>query len=89
MYIILHVTEKAGPEKYRQRWGYIKMCLKQSSLAYVSNCHIIYLSLSKGWKDFHKAFSRYGFKGIPHLLPQKAPKLACFVLYLKIDHSFV
>ena len=24
-----------------------------------------------------------------HLLPQKAPKLACFVLYLKIIHIFL
>ena len=28
-------------------------------------------------------------KGVPHLLPQKAPKLACFVLYLKIINIFL
>ena len=28
------------------------------------------------------------FKGVLHLLPQKAPKLACFVLYLKVSTSF-
>ena len=27
-------------------------------------------------------------KGVLHLLPQKAPKLACFVLYLKIINIF-
>ena len=27
-------------------------------------------------------------KGVLHLLPQKAPKLACFVLYLKIVNIF-
>ena len=29
------------------------------------------------------------FKGVLHLLPQKAPKLACFVLYLKIINIFL
>ena len=29
------------------------------------------------------------FKGVLHLLPQKAPKLACFVLYLKIIYIFL
>ena len=29
------------------------------------------------------------FKGLLHLLPQKAPKLACFVLYLKIIDIFL
>ena len=28
-------------------------------------------------------------KGVLHLLPQKAPKLACFVLYLKIINTFL
>ena len=28
-------------------------------------------------------------KGVLHLLPQKAPILACFVLYLKIPNIFV
>ena len=28
-------------------------------------------------------------KGVLHLLPQKAPKLACFVLYLKIINIFL
>ena len=28
-------------------------------------------------------------KGVLHLLPQKAPKLACFVLYLKITNIFL
>ena len=27
-------------------------------------------------------------KGVLHLLPQKAPKLACFVLFLKIINIF-
>ena len=27
--------------------------------------------------------------GVLHLLPQKAPKLACFVLYLKIINIFL
>ena len=29
------------------------MCFKQSSLAYVSNCHNIYLSLAKDRTDFY------------------------------------
>ena len=29
------------------------------------------------------------FKVVLHLLPQKAPKLACFVLYLKIINIFL
>ena len=29
------------------------------------------------------------FKGVLHLLPQKAPNLACFVLYLKIINIFL
>ena len=29
------------------------------------------------------------FKGVVHRLPQKAPKLACFVLYLKIINIFL
>ena len=29
------------------------------------------------------------FKGVLHLLPQKAPKLACFALYLKIINIFL
>ena len=28
------------------------------------------------------------FMGVLHLLPQKAPKLACFVLYLKMINIF-
>ena len=28
------------------------------------------------------------FKGVLHLLPQEAPKLACFELYLKIINIF-
>ena len=32
----------------------IKTCFKQSFLAYVSNCLIIYLSLAKDRNDFHK-----------------------------------
>ena len=28
-------------------------------------------------------------KGLLHLLPQKAPKLACFVLYLQITDIFL
>ena len=28
-------------------------------------------------------------KGVLHLLPQKAPKLTCFVLYLKIISMFL
>ena len=31
----------------------------------------------------------YAFKGALHLLPQNAPKLACFVLYLKIINIFL
>ena len=52
--LILSVTEKAGPEKYQQIWYYISMCFEQSSHAYKSNCHIIYLSLAKDRNDFHK-----------------------------------
>ena len=29
------------------------------------------------------------FKGVLHLLPQKTPKLACFVLYRKIINIFL
>ena len=29
------------------------------------------------------------FKGVLHLLPQEAPKLACLVLYLKINNIFL
>ena len=29
------------------------------------------------------------FKGVLHLLPQKAPKLACSVLYFKIINIFL
>ena len=29
------------------------------------------------------------FKGVLYLLPEKAPKLACFVLYLKIINIFL
>ena len=29
------------------------------------------------------------FKGVLHLLPKKAPKLACFVRYLKIINIFL
>ena len=32
---------------------------------------------------------RLFFKGVLHLLPQKAPKLARFVLYLKIIDIFL
>ena len=32
----------------------------------------------------HGTANLWSFKGVLHLLPQKAPKLACFVLYLKI-----
>ena len=31
----------------------------------------------------------FAIKGVLHLLPQKAPKLACFVLYLKIIKIFL
>ena len=31
----------------------------------------------------------FAIKGVLHLLPQKAPKLACFVLYLKIIQIFL
>ena len=31
---------------------------------------------------------KFEFKGVLHLLPQKAPKLACFVLYLKNINIF-
>ena len=30
----------------------------------------------------------WGLKGVLHLLTQKAPKLACFVLYLMLSTSF-
>ena len=33
-------------------------------------------------------YSEFKFKGELHLLPPKAPKLACFVLYLKIVNNF-
>ena len=31
----------------------------------------------------------FTLKGVLHLLPQKTPKLACFVLYLKIINIFL
>ena len=34
-------------------------------------------------------FVMVAVKGVLHLLPQKAPKLACFVLYLKIINIFL
>ena len=34
-------------------------------------------------------FTQSDFKGVLHLLPQKAPKLACFVRYLKIIIIFL
>ena len=37
---------------------------------------------------FTKSLLPEYFKGVLHLLPQKAPKLACFVLYLKIINIF-
>ena len=37
----------------------------------------------------HKApFELKWIKGVLHLLPPKAPKLSCFVLYLKIINIF-
>ena len=36
--------------------------------------------------DIESAF--ISIKGVLHLLPQKASKLACFVLYLKIINIF-
>ena len=58
---LLHVPEKSGSKKYWQIWCYIKMCFKQSPLAYESNCWIIYLSLAKYRNDFHKQLSRYDY----------------------------
>ena len=34
--------------------------------------------------DRFVTFYKHAIKGVLHLLPQKAPKLACFVLYFKI-----
>ena len=56
---------KKCPEKCWLIWCYLKMGFQQSSLAYVSNCHIIYLSLviSKRQEWFSsKFFSRYVLK---------------------------
>ena len=38
------------------------MCFKQSSFAYLSTCHIIYLSLANDRNFFIKQFSRYDYK---------------------------
>ena len=45
--------------------------------------------VSKIWFRMFKYsfYSNSKFKGVLHLLPQKAPKLACFVLYLKIKKT--
>ena len=46
--------KKKGPEKYWQIWCYIKFCFKQRTLAYVCNCHIMYVLLAKDRNAFHK-----------------------------------
>ena len=48
------VPEKAGPEKYWQIWRYVTKRFKQSFLIYISNCHIVYLSLAKKNKQTNK-----------------------------------
>ena len=45
---------KGKPRKMMTNMVYIKMCFKQSTLLYISNCHIVYLSLAKHGNDFHK-----------------------------------
>ena len=45
--IIPHVPEKAGLENYLQIWWYVIKLCKKSSLVYISNCLIVYLSLAK------------------------------------------
>ena len=41
------------------------------------------------WTNLIAAHLDANFKGVLHLLPQKAPKLACFVLYLKVINIFL
>ena len=38
---------------------------------------------------FYEIVTKISIKGLLHLLPQKAPKLACFVLYLQITDIFL
>ena len=59
---ILHVSEKAGPEKYQQIWDYVIKRFTQSFLIYISNCNICNLPLRKMGMIFIKQFSRCGFK---------------------------
>ena len=40
-------------------------------------------------QQIHGMKNLYVVKGVLHLLPQKAPKLACFVLCLKIINIFL
>ena len=56
---------------------YFRPAFKLQSLFYLH--FILYVGFS---------FSE-NLKGVLHLLPQKAPKLACFVLYLKIINIFL
>ena len=45
-------------------------------------------TLLPGKPCYRKGLGKARVKGVLHLLPQKAPKLACFVLYLKIINIF-
>ena len=61
------VPEKANPPKiYWQIWCCIKMCfkVKQSSLHFVSDCHIIYLPLAKDRTDFLEVVFKIWLKSI-------------------------
>ena len=52
--------------------------------------HYNYNSLKVTIRDtFQKKLAWHSLKGLLHLLPQKAPKLACFVLYLQITDIFL
>ena len=50
------ISQKKQALKYYDEIYYIKMYYKQSSVIYILNCHIVYLSLPKDKCDFTNSF---------------------------------
>ena len=59
----------------------------ETSAVLISQLPIDMVKKIDGWNLAPRTYGE--IKGVLHLLPQKAPKLACFVLHLKMINIFL